>query len=331
VAQAELAVATVEVVSNDAGPTTMRFNLPSLVLLSAGFAACNARAQQPAYPVDQGPVVLVDANYRNLISLRLRPSLIESFKADGYRVIERDGEVTAESLQNVKIMVSASPVAPQNALPTELPPPNEKELAAQISAAWRLPTPSAYSVPEVNALEDWVKAGGALLVIVDHMPFPGAVQELTSRFGFQLANGHAVAAKEEDRSLAIRFSRLDGSLGEHTITAGRNAAEHIEAIETYGGAAFRSPPEGQSVMTFGPGYEQQLPKVWGDLTEDPARTLIEGWSQGAVVRVGLGRVAVFTEAGFFMAAPPDEVGSEIRQQNHQFLLNVIHWLSGLLN
>jgi len=49
------------------------------------------------------------------------------------------------------------------------------------------------------------------------------------------------------------------------------------------------------------------------------------------VKAGRGRVAVFTEAGFFMAPPPDEIESEARRQNRQFLLNVAHWLSGLLN
>jgi hypothetical protein len=40
---------------------------------------------------------------------------------------------------------------------------------------------------------------------------------------------------------------------------------------------------------------------------------------------------VFTEAGFFMAPPPDEKAADVSKQNHQFLLNVYHWLAGLLN
>jgi hypothetical protein len=309
----------------------MRLSLMSSGLLSMVLAACSAQAQQPAYPRDQGPVVLLDAKYRNLLALRLRPSLIETFTHDGYRVIEREGEVTERSLQDVKIMVSASPVSEQNALPTELPPATEAELAAQVDAAWRLPTPSAYSASEIQALVDWVNRGGALLVIVDHMPFPGAVQELTMQFGFELANGHALAANEEGRSRPVRFSRSDGSLADHVITAGRNAAERIEAIETYGGAAFRLSADGMSLMTFGSGYEQLLPNVAWKFTADTPRELISGWSQGGVVQAGRGRVAVFTEAGFFMAPPPDESGSDIRRQNHQFLLNVAHWLSDLLN
>lgn len=241
----------------------MRLNLLSSTLLCVAVSTSGVQAQQPAYSPSQGPVVLLDANYRNLLSLRLRPSLTETFTADGYRVIERQG--------------------------------------------------------------------GSLLVITDHMPFPGAVQELTRRFGFELANGHALPSSEDRRANPDRFSRSDGSLADHPITAGRSTAERVDAVETYGGAAFRVPAHGQSLMTFGSGYEQLLPKVAWQFTPDTPREPIAGWSQGGVVQVGRGRVAVFTEAGFFMAPPPDEVGSDARRQNRQFLLNVAHWLSGLLN
>jgi hypothetical protein len=309
----------------------MRRGRAWLVVPMVTLVGWNVGAQQPAYPRDQGPVVLLDATYRNLIALRLRPSLIDTLTTDGYRVTERDGAITERSLRDVKIMISASPVAPQNALPTELPPATEAELAAQVDVAWRLPTPSAYSPSEIQTLVDWVHKGGSLLVVVDHMPFPGAVQALTARFGFALANGHAVPLEDEERWRPIQFSRADGSLREHAITAGRSAAERVDMLETHGGAAFRVPAEGTSLMTFGPGYQQFLPKVAWQIGPDTPRNPVEGWSQGGIVRAAEGRVAVFTEVGFFMAPPPDEAGSEIRRQNRQFLLNVVHWLSNLLN
>jgi hypothetical protein len=207
--------------------------------LIAVLVAAGAQGQQPAYAPGEGPVVLLDANYRNLLSLRLRPSLRDAFTTDGYRVIEREGEISAQSLRDVKIMVSASPVSPQNSLPTDLPPPTEAELAAQVTAAWRLPTPSAYSAAEIEALVDWVNRGGALLVIVDHMPFPGAVQDLTARFGIQLVNGHAVAAKERDRSFPVRFSRSDGSLEDHAITAGPRGRARRTLMTVHAETTFR--------------------------------------------------------------------------------------------
>ncbi|HUE88267.1 MAG TPA: hypothetical protein VMO26_19500 [Vicinamibacterales bacterium] len=61
-----------------------------------------------------------------------------------------------------------------------------------------------------------------------------------------------------------------------------------------------------------------------------------GWLQGAVMRVESGRAAFFGEAAMFSA---QVAGAERRpmgmnapgaEQNFQFVLNVMHWLSGLL-
>jgi hypothetical protein len=58
--------------------------------------------------------------------------------------------------------------------------------------------------------------------------------------------------------------------------------------------------------------------------------------QGAVVRSDKGRVAVFGEAAMFSAqvSGPDRrpagMNDPAAPQNAQFLLNVLHWLSGLL-
>jgi len=58
--------------------------------------------------------------------------------------------------------------------------------------------------------------------------------------------------------------------------------------------------------------------------------------QGAVIQYGKGRVAVFGEAAMFsaqVAGPerrPAGMNDPSAPQNAQFLLNVLHWLSGLL-
>jgi len=64
-----------------------------------------------------------------------------------------------------------------------------------------------------------------------------------------------------------------------------------------------------------------------------------GMLQGAVLRFGQGRVAVFGEAAMFSAQEQINKQGERRvmgmnhpdaAQNPQFLLNVMHWLSGLI-
>ena len=64
---------------------------------------------------------------------------------------------------------------------------------------------------------------------------------------------------------------------------------------------------------------------------------VTGWYQGAVMRVGKGRLAVFGEAGMFAAQVdgpkrvPFGMNTPEAKQNPQFILNVLHWLSGLLD
>ena len=58
--------------------------------------------------------------------------------------------------------------------------------------------------------------------------------------------------------------------------------------------------------------------------------------QGAVIPFGKGRVAAFGEAAMFSAqvSGPNRMPAGMNDpgapQNAQFLLNVLHWLSGLL-
>ena len=66
------------------------------------------------------------------------------------------------------------------------------------------------------------------------------------------------------------------------------------------------------------------------------RISINGWSQGAILEAGKGRVAVFGEASMFTSQIDISTGkvggyggliAHGAEQNEQFLLNVMHWLS----
>ena len=65
----------------------------------------------------------------------------------------------------------------------------------------------------------------------------------------------------------------------------------------------------------------------------------DGMMQGAVLLFGKGRVAIFGEAAMFSAQEQIRDGERFQMgmnspnaaQNPQFLLNVMHWLSGLLH
>jgi len=76
-------------------------------------------------------------------------------------------------------------------------------------------------------------------------------------------------------------------------------------------------------------------KAW-QFTEQTARVPAEGMLQGVAIIHGSGRVAAFGEAGMFSAqlsgAERRPMGMNVpsASENPQFLLNTLHWLSGLL-
>lgn len=195
-----------------------------------------------------------------------------------------------------------------------------------------LPTTPAFLPEEVAAVKGWVEAGGSLLLIVDHMPFPGAAADLASAFGVELMNGFAIVWSDWD---PLVFRRGDGTLRAHDITDGRRPAERVDTVVTFvSGSAFRA--TGANVcplLVFGPGVVSYNPdKAWR-FDDSTPRVPVEGWLQGAALEAGRGRVAIFGEAAMFAAQlqgpdrQPVGMNSPEAPQNLQMLLNTVHWLA----
>ena len=89
-------------------------------------------------------------------------------------------------------------------------------------------------------------------------------------------------------------------------------------------------------MTIGHNVRLLMPEVAWQFSRLTPSLSASQMLQGAVLRVGKGRVAVFGEAAMFSAqvAGPNRIpmgmNDQSAPQNAQFLLNVMHWLSGLL-
>jgi hypothetical protein len=79
-----------------------------------------------------------------------------------------------------------------------------------------------------------------------------------------------------------------------------------------------------------------LPRQAWEFSDQTPRIGAGGMLQGAALEVGSGRVAVFGEAAMFTAQlagkkhKPMGMNHPKASQNAQFLLNVMHWLSGVL-
>jgi hypothetical protein len=176
---------------------------------------------------------------------------------------------------------------------------------------------------------------GALLLIADHLPWPAAADKLASVFGVHFSPGHAL--DEKTQADPMIFKRSDGTLAEHPVTKGRSAAETVDSVATFTGSAFRVDKGGEPLLIFGPGIVSFTPTNFWGFNADTPRIPVTGWYQGAVRHVGKGRVAVFGEAAMFSAQVdgpkrvPFGMNTPEAKQNPQFILNLFHWFSGLLD
>ena len=131
---------------------------------------------------------------------------------------------------------------------------------------WRLPTEPAFTVGEVSAIEEWVKDGGSLFLIADHMPMPGAVEELAAAFGLLFGNGYAII---EPQQFLITFTP-DTGLADHPITRGRTDAESVDSVLAFGGQAFRSERPVEPLLTLPSGSTLLLPVQAGEFKDTTA-------------------------------------------------------------
>jgi hypothetical protein len=282
----------------------------------SAFAPSIAR---PAYAEGAGPLVLVDEAHTNFHTTDGRYyAFAQTLRRDGYQVRGLRAPFTPRALADAQVLVIAN------------------ALHASNDQNWSLPTPSAFTPEEIAAVEAWVCDGGSLLLIADHMPFPGAAAELAAAFGVTMGNGFAYDASEEESKM--RFARGDGSLADHPVTRGRDAAERVDSVFAFTGQAFRvTAPGAEPLMTLAAGSVLLLPQVAWQFTAETPRAQVGGQLQGAVVRHGRGRVAVFGEAAMFSAQragpqrQPMGMNDPRAPQNVQFLLNVMHWLTGVLD
>src|SRR5262245_9330974 len=280
-------------------------------------AAYRPEIREPAYSTGTGPRVGIDEAHNNFHTAANRYSPFATLLArDGYIVKGFSDRFSAATLRRVDILVIANALGEANK--------DEKN--------WQLPRESAFTSVEIEAVADWVQHGGSLLLIADHSPFAGAVNQLAHAFGIRFSDGFAY--EQRDYTPPDMFVRSNGSLRSHLITDGRTPSERVESVATFSGSAFQAGASAEPLLVLGLRYVSASP---GDgqsvVDESTPRISVAGWFQGAAIRFGRGRIAVFGEAAMFTA----QLGGEKRSpmgmnhpkagQNFLFLLNVLHWLS----
>jgi uncharacterized protein (DUF2249 family) len=278
------------------------------------------KIKTPSYPNGDGPVVAIDEGHNNFHTRTGRyAAFAKLLKADGYRVTSHRGRVSAKSLDDLRVLVIVNAIHESNV------------------KDWKLPTPSAFTDTEIDSIVEFVKSGGSLFLIADHMPFPGAVEKLASRFGVRFENGFNVEKDAEGGFKVGRtiFRRKTRGIASHPITDGRKPAEKIHEVATFTGSVFRLEPatrNAKPLLVLREGTFVVHPKRAWKFEKDTPKKDVSGWLQGAAIEHGKGRVVVFAEAAMFTAQRRSGGGkmgmnTAAAKDNQQLARNILRWLA----
>jgi hypothetical protein len=289
-----------------------------LVCLAPGLAQQQADPEfdtsvaKPAYKKD-GPRVMFDEAHHNFHTSdgRYKP-FVDLLLNDGYNVIRNRQPFGKPRLSGFKVLVIA------NALGAE----EDDDKGA---------SDSAFTEEEIAAVADWVKDGGALLLIADHAPFGAAASALSKRFGVEMSMGYTFDPKNSfpgNPSILI-FSRENKLLNTHPITEGRGENERLKLVRSFTGQSLKGPEGSVAILSLSDSAYDS-PSFNSGLSVSAA-----GRAQAVALKLGKGRVVVQGEAAMLSAqifgVEKHQMGMNVPgSDNKQYALNLMHWLSGIL-
>jgi len=176
-----------------------------------------------------------------------------------------------------------------------------------------------------------VKGGGALLLIADHAPFGGAAAVLAKRFGVDMSKGYTFDPQNcvEGSPAQLIFSRENKLLANHPIAEGRGEKERLNIVRSFTGQSLKG-PEGSAAILLLSDTAIDRPNFNSQESVSAA-----GRAQAVALKFGKGRVVVQGEAAMLSAqvSGPDKrtMGMNVPgNDDRQYVLNVMHWLSGVL-
>lgn len=302
-------------------------SLPAQQLADPEF---DASVRQKTYAT-QHPLIVVDEAHNNYHTVgdRYEP-LARLLRNDGYEVVGRGAPFAASSLKGVRVFVTAN---------------------ARASDATERTSAPAFPEHDCDLLQEWVREGGSLLLIADHTPFGEASANLASRFGVQMGMGIAFDMQNfEIAPTIIVFSAENGGLGDHPIVKGRDDSQRLRRIVAFGGQSLSLPAGAKALLKFSPTAREsrtqddlkvslQALRSGNPMVDDPHSMSAAGRAQGIALQFGKGRVVILGEAALFSAQVLKSGGPQPNfkfgmnapgNDDKQFALNVMHWLSGAL-
>jgi hypothetical protein len=294
----------------------------ALITIASSFPVGMLSAQAPG-----ARRIMLDEAHHNIMATAsggYRP-LVRLLTDAGFAVTPNTRSFSPERLATTDIVVIANPNGANERAPVE-------HRAV-----------SAFTDSEIETVEEWVSAGGGLLLATDHYPTGVAARRLAERFGVKLsagwtddpANRWALPGYSQIFGYLV-FSIENGLLADHPITRGQDEWEKIEGIATFTGGSMEGPPGSVSLLRLSPSALDWIPSTTPrassnatpqaqvrDFNPCPSCDQISsaGRSQGIAFVFGRGRVVIIGEMGVLIDY------SVPGMQNRQFALNAVRWLA----
>src|SRR5262245_13144303 len=275
----------------------------------------DAKVTRPAY-VTAHPKVLIDEAHNNFHTAggRYKP-FATLLSNDGYQVIPNKEKFQLNALKGYDVLVIANALG---------------------AASMFLPGADkpAFTETECDVVRNWVRDGGSLLLVADHAPIGAANEILSKRFGIEMSKLHTLDTAHADLKNGgnpgwIIYSRENGLLADHPITQGRDATEKINSVTAFTGQSLKGPQESAAFL--------RLADTAGDYdVKTDKEVSAAGRSQAIALRFGKGKVVVLGEAAMITAqvTGSNKLKFGMNREgndNKQLALNIMHWLSGLLD
>lgn len=304
---------------------TYRFVIP----FQEGDSSFDSTVRAPAYSGNHPRVLFDNAHYNiHKSSGRYKP-FVDLISNDGYTVVANAEPFSESALERHDILVVANALGFRGA-------------AQQIANLLRLEGKvdfdiDAFSSTEVRAVTEWVRHGGALLLIADHAPCGEAARSLARAFSVEMTDGYVEDPRHHDPRTDVAsflvYARMDGTLLEHAITSGRSADERLSTVVSFTGQSLRVPEGAVPFLRLSESaihYPARRAKVVD-------RQSAVGLAQGVALQFGAGRVVVLGEAAMLTSQVTGGGSRTFRMglaypgyDNRQLALNIMHWLSRLI-
>jgi hypothetical protein len=277
----------------------------------------DTKVAKPAF-TKKHPKVLFDEAHNNFHTAtgRYKP-FADLIASDGYQITPNTQKFTRETLTGFDVLVISNALgAPAMGSPEA--------------------SNSAFSEAECDAVREWVRNGGNLLLIADHSPMGAANEKLGLRFSVEMSKGYTGDPSNYDvdsnNEGFIKYNRDNKLLGDHPITQGRKVTEKISRIQSFTGQSLKGPEGSVAFMKLAETAVDLIPTGNG---QERKQASAAGRAQGIALKFGKGRVVVMGEAGMLSAqlAGPQKMKFGMNRpgiDNRQLALNIMHWLSGLI-